>query len=549
MKRLSWSHLLRRWGKGGLGLALGLAVSRASAEEVRWRAAAPAAPPAAVAASGRVIASTAPPAAPPGPAVTMLAPVPIPAAPFAAAPDPFRKVSYGGGGESEPRTIFRAQMSDSPKMLPVGAPDGPDDPPAKKKADVVPPPHTFTSHAVTSLDFPGCGSTCAPAACNADGCGRFGLDECCGTPDNRFWASAEYLLWWVKGQTPPALVTTGNPNDTLPGALGQPGTTVLFGGQRQSDDSRSGARFRAGWWFDEERTVGIDGSAFFLGQQTKNFTATSFGTPVLARPFRNVGFTSAFPAGFVPSAPFESEELVAFPGVLAGTVAVRQTSRLEGYDVNLRTNLWDGCCKGCGWNIDGYAGFRSISLDESLQVTENLASLLPGLPGTFAVFDKFKTTNTFYGGQLGLEGELRWRRWFLNANARLGLGDMHQTVEIAGSTTTSDATGVRVDRGGLLAQGSNIGNYSRDRFAVVPELGLNVGYQVTDCLRLFVGYNVLYVSTVVRPADQIDRNVNPTQVPAFGGSQLKGPPAEPAFLFRGTDFYAQGLNLGIEFRW
>jgi hypothetical protein len=385
-------------------------------------------------------------------------------------------------------------------------------------------------------------------ACNADGCGHFGCDECCGVPNYHYWASAEYLLWWIKGQTPPPLVTAGNPANDVPGALGQGGTFVLFGGKRQDDDPQSGARFRAGWWFDDQHTIGIDGSFFFLSQDTKNFTAGSFGTPALFRPFQNAGFTFIPGTGFVQGAPFEDAEAVAFPGALAGTVAVRQTTRLWGYDANLRTNLCNGCCQGLGWSLDGYAGFRSLTLDESLQVTENLASLLPSTPGSIAVFDKFKTENTFYGGQIGLQGELRWNRWFLDVDTKLGLGDVHQVVDIAGSTTTSDATGIHTSPGGLLAQGTNIGTYSRDRFAVLPELGVNFGYQVTDCLRLFVGYNILYVSTVVRPADQIDRTVNTTQIPRFGGSGLTGP-ANPAFLFRGTDFYAQGVNFGLEFRW
>jgi putative beta barrel porin BBP7 len=529
MKPLSWSHLLRRWCKCGLGVAFGLAVSRASAEDIQWHAVAPA-------------------TAPSRPAVTMLAPVAVPAAAPAAAPDPFRKVSFTGGDDSESRVIFRAQMSDAPKMLPVGAPEGPEDPP-RKKGDVLPPPHAIVSPPVTSLGgMPfDCGG--GPSmACNADGCGHFGCDDCCGVPNFHYWASAEYLLWWIKGQTPPPLVTAGNPANDVPGALGQGGTFVLFGGKRQDDDPQSGARFRAGWWFDDQHTIGIDGSFFFLSQDTKNFTAGSFGTPALFRPFQNAGFTFIPGTGFVQGPPFEDAEAVAFPGALAGTVAVRQTTRLWGYDANLRTNLCNGCCQGLGWSLDGYAGFRSLTLDESLQVTENLASLLPSTPGSIAVFDKFKTENTFYGGQIGLQGELRWNRWFLDVDTKLGLGDVHQVVDIAGSTTTSDATGIHTSPGGLLAQGTNIGTYSRDRFAVLPELGLNFGYQVTDCLRLFVGYNILYVSTVVRPADQIDRTVNTTQIPRFGGSGLTGP-ANPAFLFRGTDFYAQGVNFGLEFRW
>ncbi len=536
MKPLSRNKVLRRCWKGSLGLALGFAVSRASAEEIQWRAAPDAAPAR-------------------GPAVTMLAPVPLPApaATSPAAPDPFKRVSYADGGNSDTRVIFRAQMDDAPRMLPVGAPDGPDDPPAKMKPDMLPPPHVVSSPVGNGCACPPCNCTCAPLACaplacDADGSGRFCFDDCCGPPTHRFWASAEYLAWWVKGQTLPPLVTVGNPSDNVPGALGQGGTTVIYGGDHVADDFRSGARFRAGWWFDDEHTVGIDGSFFFLGQQASNFTASSGGSPALFRPFLNAGFTFVPGTGFVRSGPFEDAEAVAFPGALAGTVDVRQTSQLWGYEANLRSNLWNGCWNGHSFTIDGYAGFRSLGLDETLQVNEALTSLLPGSPGSIYVQDKFKTQNTFYGGQLGLDSEYRWGRWFVDLNSRVALGDVHQVVDVSGATLISDSTGVHLSSGGLLAQGSNIGNYSRDRFAVVPEVGLNVGYQVTDCLRLFVGYNALYVSSVVRPADQIDRTVNPTQIPRFGGGTLMGP-ANPAFSFRGTDFYAQGLNFGLEFRW
>jgi len=47
---------------------------------------------------------------------------------------------------------------------------------------------------------------------------------------SRFWVSGEYLLWWIKDSHYPVLLTGGAPTDALPGALGMPGTRVLFGG-------------------------------------------------------------------------------------------------------------------------------------------------------------------------------------------------------------------------------------------------------------------------------------------------------------------------------
>ena len=96
--------------------------------------------------------------------------------------------------------------------------------------------------------------------------------------------------------------------------------------------------------------------------------------------------------------------------------------------------------------------------------------------------------------------------------------------------------------GGLLALPSNIGRFSRDRFGLIPEVNLNVGYQLTDHLRLFVGYDILYWSNVVRPGDQISRSINPTQ--QLGGT-LMGV-AAPLPQFHTTDFWAQGVSLGLD---
>jgi hypothetical protein len=76
---------------------------------------------------------------------------------------------------------------------------------------------------------------------------------------------------------------------------------------------------------------------------------------------------------------------------------------------------------------------------------------------------------------------------------------------------------------------------------------MTLGYQVTDWLRLTAGYNFLYWNTVARPGEQIDRQVNRTFQP-FSPVAATGP-QRPAFAFSGSDFYAHGLTLGMEFRY
>jgi hypothetical protein len=69
---------------------------------------------------------------------------------------------------------------------------------------------------------------------------------------------------------------------------------------------------------------------------------------------------------------------------------------------------------------------------------------------------------------------------------------------------------------------------------------------VTNTIHLGIGYNFLYWSNVVRAGDQIDRVVNPQQVPALQGAASAA--TRPAFTFNGTDFWAHGLACSLEFR-
>jgi hypothetical protein len=86
---------------------------------------------------------------------------------------------------------------------------------------------------------------------------------------------------------------------------------------------------------------------------------------------------------------------------------------------------------------------------------------------------------------------------------------------------------------------------------VVPQVDVAAGCHLANCARLFVGYSFLYLSDVARPGEQIDRGINPVQAPTITGlpnAPLVGP-ARPAPLFNHADFWAQGLNFGVELRY
>ena len=106
---------------------------------------------------------------------------------------------------------------------------------------------------------------------------------------SRLEARGEWLLWWGKGNSVPALVTTGPSTSTQDqaGALGSPGTVVLLGNSDLNDTARSGARIAVDYWLNCDHSVGVEAQYFGLGDDTASFQANSNGFPVPARPFFN----------------------------------------------------------------------------------------------------------------------------------------------------------------------------------------------------------------------------------------------------------------------
>jgi hypothetical protein len=386
--------------------------------------------------------------------------------------------------------------------------------------------------------------------CDSIDCGIC-CDDCCTgwglfhrwnllspAPDtSRFWFRGDYLLWWLKESPVPPLVTTsplGTPRD-LAGVLGAPGTGILY--QGDGNPERSGGRFTLGFWFDPDRTIGLESTTLFIAERSMTFRDVSTGVPILARPFFNVASGT------------EASELVAYPGVLAGGVAVSSADQLWGTELDLRVNV----CRGCIWHVDGLAGVRFLGLDEHLGIAEGL--IVPSGSGalggsTIIVQDAFSTHNLFVGGQAGLDVGFQRGRWSVDFLGKVALGNTHEEQTISGSTQFNvPGLPPSVQPGGLYALPSNSGHFSRDRFAVVPEAGILIGFQITRCLRAVIGYTFLYNSAVLRPGNQIDRSINVTQLPSQVGPGTLVGAARPTPMFHGSDFWAQGLSFGLEVRY
>jgi hypothetical protein len=325
----------------------------------------------------------------------------------------------------------------------------------------------------------------------------------------------------------------------------------------------SGARLRLGLWSDPCRGTAWVAEAFVIGEERyqQTFSGTGGqGTDILAVPFFNVLSSDSAPSGG------EDAQLIAFPAQIAGSVTVEATSRLHGVSIHHMRSLCESC--GCGpailqcaapcqsvavkSRLAAFAGWRYVNLEESLMIRENLTSLLPAPDdGRFAIEDRFGTQNIFNGADMGVLWTGSRGNFSLDLLMRMALGSTHQDVRIAGSTSLrgSSVTGNNFENatGGVFAQRTNIGDYSRNRFAVVPELGVTLGCLLTPQWRATVGYSFLYWSSVVRPGDQIDRQINPNLFPPeatpFVGMQ------RPAFQFVESDLWVNGISVGLERTW
>lgn len=369
---------------------------------------------------------------------------------------------------------------------------------------------------------------------------------------DRGWARVEYLLWWVKdAPLPVPVVTTGDPrvgfDPTLvrtvnsAGAIGQRGTQVLLGDHSINSRYLSGMRLTLGCWVDDEQRVGVEGSGFALEHRFNEFATASdrTGNPPLYFPI----FSEI--AGAERGIPI-ADPLRGF----SGAVAVSSTLRLWGAECNgvlaLHRNPW--------LEFTLLAGFRYADLRENLQIHNTTTDLVFG--NVTSLNDSFTTRNQFYGGQIGSRLAVVHDRFSLDIIGKVALGSTHQVVDIQGAITQAGPNplvppGPGTFPGGLFAQSTNMGQRDANRFTVLPSLDLTLGYDINQRTRAFVGYGITYWHEVVRPGDQINHRVNLSQNAVLdpnGVGRLVGP-AQPAPLFTRSGFWAQGINVGLEFRY
>ena len=349
--------------------------------------------------------------------------------------------------------------------------------------------------------------------------------------DSRWSVSAEALFAWFKSSPTPVPIITDSYFDA-------PGVNVLLGGGSVDTNPNAGLKITGAHRIDSR--LGVELAGFYIPTRSTSSSVSSTGQP---------GSIDLFLPFFDVTINQENVTEISYWPDYRGSAQAKLSNNLGGGELNVTWTMPPQEA----WRVDLLGGFRFLQLRESYTITTSSPYNPPNPVDIWNTTDSFDARNRFYGVQIGARAAYDQGPWVGNVIGKLALGTMQQRVSVNGFLETNDYNNygpTQAFSGGYFALPSNSGDHSRNTFAVVPEIALNLGYRLTSQATVYVGYSFLYASNVARPGEHINRNVNPTQSVAYGNdppATLVGA-AQPAFNFNTTDFWAQTLSIGLAYR-
>jgi hypothetical protein len=427
----------------------------------------------------------------------------------------------------------------------------------------------------------------APASCCDPALPSHVVDDLCPHIGGRFYGSAEYLLWHIRGQPVPSVVnnipvgvltiTTADSNQNPSGNLIATGLNPVIhffpvtiasdatGPGRLDDNDHNGARFTVGVWSDPEHCMGFEVSGFDSARQSSNFVNLQNNANnqfIVTTPFTNNVYTvTPNPDGTTTRTLFET-----FPVffVRQANLALLATggTQMWGAELNAR-------CNGCYYGpvaVGAIAGLRYLNFQDDLTVDDNFTLVRPaGLPSQggvngdpptgggrpfqspliFNTFDHATTRNNFIGGQIGVDFDADIYGFTFDLRGKVAMGAMYEIADIVAFTSNNDQVAGGFMPGGLLYGQADNGRHTRTKIAFIPELNFKVGYHFTENLVGFVGYDVMYLSQVIRPGD-LSSSVRSSTSANVGGTPIQLSTSSQVFQFNDSHTWAQGFNFGMQ---
>ncbi len=362
---------------------------------------------------------------------------------------------------------------------------------------------------------------------------QFMLAESTGPRRMWVWGNAELLLGATSGVDVPPLITSGPVTaGSQAGAIGVPTTTFVFGERKMLDNWRPGLRAELGMWFGEKHRWGLAARYYSLYSTSDPLTVLGDGTNVVVVPqvvdLTAPGLNSALSPLLLQTAAFPGTSListatniqlpffVSFPGVAVGSAAASVRTSFVGGDIQLR-RVWISTDE-IRWETS--VGYRQLRLGDELRLNYVSTSVQTGFTATGE--DNVRTSNNFYGAQIGSLLSLAEGPWSLQLSGAVALGNNACDTDFS-RIRLLGAAGVTLPL--VLSDSGNRINY----FSVVSEANARLGVRVSRHVKFTFGYTGLYWWNVQRAQNQYNLS-----------QSLTG---------RTTQIYVSMLNWGAEIRY
>lgn len=353
------------------------------------------------------------------------------------------------------------------------------------------------------------------------------------------WFTSESLLTFAGRRRSPVLVTTSAVN-VLP-LQGAPGVTDAFGGDIVSDLS-SGYRLSAGGYMGSQKKIGIGIRGYGIFDSSETFTGDT-GAPATSSigiPFLNLNAiagqqTAPGLTGAVNDAYIVGGNTPANAPISTGSVRAADTIKFIGTDLSGHFLI----ARSGSFRTDLISGYTYSQLRNRTSLYTNSVNQFVGdgiANGTLlTTYDEFSVENRFNGAHLGVLSSVVRNRVSFTTLAKIAFGNMRSRLHINGSGTVA---GAPTGQGLFTAPAGtgNMGVYTTDRFAFLPELGMKLGYSIRPNIQVTVGYTLLVWSDVMLSGEQIDSTIN-----------LSGLGPRPVALDKHTAYWTQSVDLGLNF--
>lgn len=299
-------------------------------------------------------------------------------------------------------------------------------------------------------------------------------------PVPKSWYTGELLLLWPQ-------------NQRLPGQMSSKSEHPII----------TGGRFVVGWSLGQTQQTGMEVSYLFAG----SWTSRSGISPPQAFYYSNYDIAAG---GYGPNSIDRFE--------------TSTRSRLQSWGVTGVANLFAGD----NLRVHALVGYRNFLLNES--VHDEQSSTFQGIDTRYQSYTatQWDLNTRFHGGELGLRTELTRGPFTLQYETKVALGRSYKSIRYREQTVSYYQTFYDTR---LQSDPYNPERITQSHFAVLPEGGVKLGYQLGARARVSIGYTVIFLTEAVKSRDEDLASMS-----------------QSYFSMR-SDYLIQGLTMGLEWHY